>query len=333
MHQIRDLIVLGAGPAGMTAGLYGARAGLRTVVLDTKSPGGQILLTDRILNYPGFPDGISGLELAGLFKRQAEKYGCKIESGVGSLSFPSSNGSHRICTPDHQYESGVVIVATGGSPRRLDAEGESRFLGAGISYCAVCDGNFFEGMNVAVIGGGDSALEEAAYLSRICNHVTVIHRRDTFRANDACRCLIRDRSNVTVLMNTVVKEFQGDDMLKSVRLAGTDGSREWDLEVSGAFIYVGHIPNTSFLPETIRKDQDGWILTDEHMQTSVPGIYAAGDVRSKMGKQVSTAVGEGALAAMAAEKYLLLKSCAPVRERPETDTAVAKEGSSCVLKP
>lgn len=311
MRQIRDLVVIGAGPAGLTAGLYGARAGLRITVLDIKSPGGQILLTDHIFNYPGFPDGITGRKLADLFKRQAERYGCEINTRVGSLSLSSTDGFHYVYTPKDQYESKLVIVATGGAPRRLNAPGEKKFSGAGISYCAVCDGNFFEGMDVIVVGGGDSALEEAAYLSRICNHVYVIHRRDAFRGSDACQCLIRDCSNVTTCMNTVVKEFQGDDVLKSVRLAITDGLKEWDLEVSGAFIYVGHIPNTSFLPETIKKDQDGWIITDENMQSSVPGIYAAGDVRSKMGKQISTAIGDGALAAMAAEKYLLMQSCPP----------------------
>jgi thioredoxin reductase (NADPH) len=309
MSRITDLLVLGAGPAGLTAGLYGARAGLKTVVLETKSPGGQILLTDHIFNYPGFPDGITGRELAHLFQRQAEKYGCQIATRVGSVSLSSSDTDHRVSTLKETYESKTVIVATGGAPRRLNAPGEKKLSGAGISYCAVCDANFFEGLDVIVVGGGDSALEEAAYLSRICNHVFVIHRRDTFRGNEACQCLIRGRSNISTCMGTVVKEFQGDDVLASVRLAKTDGSKEWDLEVSGAFIYVGHTPNTSFLPDTIARDADGWIITDENMKSSVPGVYAAGDVRRKMVKQVSTAVGDGAQAAMAAEKYLLMQSC------------------------
>jgi thioredoxin reductase (NADPH) len=309
MSRITDLLVLGAGPAGLTAGLYGARAGLTTVVLETKSPGGQILLTDHIFNYPGFPDGITGRELAHLFQRQAEKYGCQITTRVGSVSLSRSGGIHHVSTLKETYESKTVIVATGGAPRRLNAPGEKKFSGAGISYCAVCDANFFEGLDVIVVGGGDSALEEAAYLSRICNHVFVIHRRDTFRGNEACQCLIRDRSNISTCMGTVVKEFQGDDVLASVRLTKADGSKEWDLEVSGAFIYVGHTPNTAFLPDTIARDAEGWIITDENMQSSVPGLYAAGDVRRKMVKQVSTAVGDGAQAAMAAEKYLLMQAC------------------------
>jgi len=309
MSQINDLVVLGAGPAGLTAGLYGARAGLKTVVLETKSTGGQILLTDHVFNYPGFPDGITGRELANLFQRQAERYGCQITTRVGPVSLSSSDTTYRISTLKETYESKTVIVATGGSPRRLNAPGEKKFSGAGISYCAVCDANFFEGMDVVVVGGGDSALEEAAYLSRICKHVFVIHRRDTFRGSEACLCLIRDRSNISTCMGTVVKEFQGDEVLASVRLAKTDGSKEWDLDVSGAFIYVGHIPNTSFLPDTIARDAEGWVITDENMTSSVPGIYAAGDVRRKMVKQVSTAVGDGAQAAIAAEKYLLMQSC------------------------
>jgi thioredoxin reductase (NADPH) len=323
MHQVqvKDLIVLGAGPAGLTAGLYGARGGLKTVVLDTKSPGGQMLLTDHIFNYPGFPDGITGRELAGLFQRQAERYGCEIKSGVGSVSLSSSDGAHRVSTPKDRYESRMVIVATGGGPRRLNAPGEKKFSGAGISYCAVCDGNFFEGLDVIVVGGGDSALVEASYLSRICRRVSVIHRRDTFRGCEACRCLIRNCPNITTYMGTVVKEFQGDEVLQSVRLAGADGSKEWDLEASGAFIYVGHVPNTSFLPENVPRDGDGWIITDENMQCSLPGIFAAGDVRSKTGKQISTAIGEGALAAMTAEKYLLMQSCPPFGGGDEAQSA------------
>lgn len=309
MSQINDLVVLGAGPAGLTAGLYGARAGLKTIVLETKSPGGQILLTDHIFNYPGFPDGITGRELANLFQRQAERYGCQITTRVGPVSLSSSDTIHRVSTLKETYVGKTAIIATGGAPRRLNATGEKKFSGAGISYCAVCDANFFEGLDVIVVGGGDSALEEAAYLSRICNHVVVIHRRDTFRGCEACQCLVRGRSNISTCMGTVVEEFQGDEVLASVRLAKTDGSKEWDLEVSGAFIYVGHIPNTSFLPDTIDRDADGWIITDENMNSSVPGIFAAGDVRRKMVKQVSTAVGDGALAAIAAEKYLLMQSC------------------------
>lgn len=309
MIQSFDLVVLGAGPAGLTAGLYAARAGLKTIVLDKRSPGGQILLTEHIYNYPGFPSGITGRELADLFQEQAEKYGCQVKGRLGSVSLSVSDGVHHISTPPIQYSTRTVIIATGGSPRRLNAPGEKRLSGAGISYCAVCDGNFFEGLDVIVIGGGDSALEEAAYLSRLCNHVTIIHRRDVFRGADACQCLITDCKNVSTCMETVVKEFQGEEVLESVRLSRVDGSREWDLPVNGAFIYVGNTPNTSFVPEEITRDDNGWILTDDSMATSVPGIYAAGDVRHKMGKQISTAVGDGALAAIAAEKYLLSQSC------------------------
>jgi thioredoxin reductase (NADPH) len=311
MVQTIDMVVIGAGPAGLTAGLYGARAGLKTVVLDTKTPGGQILLTDHIFNYPGFPDGITGRELADRFQRQAERYGCQVASRVGTVNLTAEPDVHRVSTPKNHYEADAVVIATGGAPRRLNAPGEKKFSGSGISYCAVCDGNFFEGLDVIVVGGGDSALVEAAYLSRLCRKVFIVHRREAFRGSDACQCLIRDCSNVSTCMDSVVREFQGDEVLESVRLAKADGSREWDLSVSGAFIYVGHIPNTAFLPDHIRKDEDGWIITDENMQCSVPGIFAAGDVRRKMGKQISTAVGDGALAALAAERYLSMKRCPP----------------------
>lgn len=306
---MNDLVVLGAGPAGLTAGLYGARAGLKTIVLETKSPGGQVLLTDHIFNYPGFPDGITGRNLADLFQGQAEKYGCHIITRVGSVGLSNSETGLSVSTSKETYETKTVVIATGGAPRRLNAPGEKRLSGAGISYCAVCDANFFDGLDVAVIGGGDSALEEAAYLSRICRHVFVIHRRDAFRGCEACQCLLRSRMNISTLMSTVVKEFQGEDMLESVRLCKVDGSDEWDLKVSGAFIYVGHTPNTSFLPETIARDSDGWVITDENLSTSLPGVFAAGDVRRKAVKQISTAVGDGALAAMAAEKFIAMQSC------------------------
>ena len=306
---MNDLVVLGAGPAGLTAGLYGARAGLKTLVLETKSPGGQILLTDHIENYPGFPDGITGRGLAALFQRQAEKHGCRIRTRIGAVTLTTSKATHLLSTPQETYEAKTVVIATGGSPRRLDAPGEKKFSGTGISYCAVCDANFFEGMDVVVVGGGDSALEEAAYLARICRQVFIVHRRDSFRGCEACQCLIRSRSNIHVFMETVVKEFRGGDVLESVRLAKVDGSKAWDVPVSGAFIYIGHIPNTAFLPDSIARDADGWVITDENMRSSVPGIFAAGDVRRKTAKQVSTAVGDGTLAAMAAEKYLLRLSC------------------------
>lgn len=312
MGHTYDLIVLGAGPAGMTAGLYGARAGLKTAVLDKQSPGGQILLTDDIFNYPGFPDGITGRELAKLFRRQAEKYGCQIKTQVGSVTLSTSGGIHSVSSSDGEYESRLVIVATGAFARRLNAPGEKRLSGAGISYCAVCDGNFFEGLDVLVVGGGDSALEEAAYLARLCNHVTIVHRREAFRAGEACKRLIRDCSNVSTLMDTVVKEFQGEDILESARLAKADGSAEFDLKVNGAFIFIGRIPNTSFLPEAIERDEEGWIITDENMATSVAGIYAAGDVRRTIGRQIATAVGDGSLAAISAEKYLLMNACSQV---------------------
>jgi thioredoxin reductase (NADPH) len=309
MPQTVDLVVLGAGPAGLTAGLYGARAGLDTVVLETRSPGGQILLTDHIFNYPGFPDGITGRELAERFQRQAERYGCRVATRVGTVGLCCGDETHHTSTSVETYESRTVVIATGGAPRRLGAPGEKELSGAGISYCAVCDANFFEDLDVVVVGGGDSALEEAAYLARMCRHVHVIHRREAFRGSEACQCLIRERPNISVCMGTVVKAFQGGEVLESVRLAKVDGSREWDLPASGAFIYVGHIPNTSFLPERIARDPEGWVITDEHLGCPVPGIFAAGDVRRKAVKQVATAVGDGALAAMAAEKYLLTRAC------------------------
>lgn len=304
-----DLIILGAGPAGLTAGLYGSRAGLKTIVLDPKNPGGQMLLTDDIYNYPGHPDGITGQKLADLFLKQAQKYGCEVLNRAGSVQLAQKDDHFIITARDAAYQSDAVIVATGCSPRRLGAAGEKKFSGAGVSYCAVCDANFFEDLEVVVIGGGDSALEEAAYLSRLCKHVHIIHRRNQFRASDACQCLVRNLKNVSVIWDTVVEKFQGDDLLESVHLSKTDGSKKWNLNVNGAFIYVGQIANTAFLPDSVDIDPAGWIITNEKLETSVRGLYAAGDVRQKDVKQISTAVGDGSQAAITAEKYLMMKRC------------------------
>ena len=300
---------------------YGARAGLKTIVLDPKNPGGQMLLTDDIYNYPGHPDGVTGRELADLFVKQAVKYGCEVKNRAGATKLEQSSASFVVTAREAVYRSEALIVATGCAPRRLGAKGEKKFSGAGVSYCAVCDGNFFEDLDVVVVGGGDSAIEEAAYLSRLCKKVYIVHRRDRFRASKACQCRIQDRSNVSVIWDSVVEEFQGDDLLESVRLAKADGSATWDLSVRGAFIYVGQIPNTAFLPDSVVKDSAGWIMASQKLETSVPGIFAAGDVRQKDVRQVSTAVGDGSTAAIAAEKYLMLKRCTvypgePLREEP-----------------
>ena len=304
-----DIIILGAGPAGLTSGLYGSRAGLKTIVLDPKNPGGQMLLTDDIYNYPGHPDGVTGQALADLFVTQAKKYGCEVKNKAGSLKLELGGEQFVVTAREAAYQSEAVIVATGCAPRRLGSKGEKKFSGAGVSYCAVCDGNFFEDLDVAVVGGGDSAIEEAAYLSRLCKKVYIVHRRDRFRASEACQCLIQGRSNISVVWNSVVEEFQGTDLLENVRLAKVDGSKKWDLKVSGAFIYVGMIPNTAFLPDSVAKDPAGWIITNEKLETSVSGLFAAGDVRKKDVKQVSTAVGDGSTAALTAEKYLMMKRC------------------------
>lgn len=301
--------ILGAGPAGLTAGLYSARAKLKTAVLDTKIPGGQMLLTEHILNYPGFPDGVSGHQLTQLFRTQAEQYDCIVKERVGAVSLSFEKNQFHIKAPDIETVSESIIIATGCSPRRLNVPGEKKLSGRGISYCAVCDANFFEDLDVMVVGGGDAALEEAAYLSRICRSVTVVHRRDKFRASEACQCLIRDCRNIKVVMNATVECFQGDDLLEWVRLVSTVSGKRSDLAVSGAFVYVGQIPNSAFLPDAIERDPSGWVITDDCLATSAAGIFAAGDVRRKVGRQVSTAVGDGALSAISAEKFIMMKSC------------------------
>jgi thioredoxin reductase (NADPH) len=303
-----DFMVLGAGPAGLTAGLYGARAGLRTAVVEAGEPGGQVLLTEHIANYPGFLESISGSSLIDLFVKQAEKWGCQVISHAGSARLSTLDGIFQIENRRGCYSAKTVIIATGCEPNRLNVEGESRLANAGISYCAVCDGSFFEGMDVAVIGGGDSALEESLYLSKICRKVTIIHRRDQFRGTDCLQRLVKENPRIELCMSTVVEAFQGGDMLDSLRLKRVDDGSMWYLPASGAFIYVGQKPRSTGLPAEIVRDEAGWIITDDTMATSVPGVFAAGDVRKKIGRQISTAVGDGATAALAADRYLTLRN-------------------------
>lgn len=298
-----DVAIVGAGPAGLTAALYTARAGLKTVVFDKGIPGGQVLNTTHVENYPGFPGGISGPALAEAFEMQAKNAGAHIEhlTEVDCIAADESR-KQVVTTEGKSYEAGAIIIVSGASPNKLGIPGEENFAGRGVSYCATCDGAFFSGKNVAVAGGGDTAVEDALYLSRIAAKVTVIHRRDKLRAIKILQDRAFATSNIEFMWNTTVAELKGSVMLEEA-LLNVDGHKRVSLPVDGFFVAVGLRPNAEALPPNITVD-DGYIVTDVNMHTSVPGVFAAGDIRKNSLKQISVAVGEAAVAATEAGKYI-----------------------------
>jgi len=297
-----DAVVIGGGPAGMTAALYLLRAGVKTAMIEKLSPGGQVLMTSEIENYPGFPGGLQGWELADKFSAHLDEYPMdRISDEVRSIEF--GNTIHTIKVGDEDVQTKAVILATGSRYRKLGIPGEERLLGRGVSYCALCDGNFFRDRDVAVIGGGNSALEEALYLARLVNKVYLIHRRDEFRGLICYQDKCFKHEKIEVLRNTIVDEIEGADEVETLALRNVETDEISHLKVDGTFIFVGFEPIMDFVPDEVEKDRNG-IITDVEMRTNVPGVFAAGDIRSKMCRQVASAVGDGATAANAAFTYL-----------------------------
>jgi len=297
-----DAVVIGGGPAGMTAALYLLRAGVKTAMIEKLSPGGQVLMTSEIENYPGFPGGLQGWELADKFLAHLENYALdRIGDEVRDIEVGTT--IHTIKVGDEIVQAKVIILATGSRYRKLGIPGEERLLGKGVSYCALCDGNFFRGQDVAVIGGGNSALEEALYLARLVNKVYLIHRRDEFRGLVCYQDKCFKHEKIEVLRNTLVDEIQGADGVESLALRDASSGDASQLKVDGSFIFVGFEPIMDFVCDDVDKESNG-IITDVEMRTNIPGIFAAGDIRSKMCRQVASAVGDGATAANAAFTYL-----------------------------
>ena len=300
-----QLLVVGAGPAGLTAGIYGARFGLQTVVLEKLAPGGQIALTDIVENYPGFPEGIRGGELAELMERQAKRFGVKVvQDGLSGIE-PGPEGFNVTLDSGSTMLAKAVIIATGADPRKLEVPGEAELTGRGVSYCAVCDGMLYKGKRVAVIGGGDSALSEARYLASLAKEVYLVHRRRQYRAQQYLVDEVRKLPNVIEVNPYVVKEIKGKDKVEGVVLRHRETDEERFIELEGVFIYIGLLPNSAPFLHLVDTDEQGFIKTDELMRTKTPGLFAAGDVRSKALRQVATAVGDGALAAQSAYDYLV----------------------------
>lgn len=300
-----DVVIIGAGPAGLTAAMYCARAGLDCAMVEAVSFGGQLAQTEHLENYPGFNQSMSGYELSEIIHQQAEGFGAKtIYDEVTSVDFQSDP---KVLTMAYgTIQAKVVIVATGARPAKLGLPNEDALKGSGISYCATCDGNFFKGKDVVIVGGGDTAAADAIYLSRICNKIYMIVRRDELRATAIYHEKLDHLENVEIVWNTVVEEALEDDgMVSGVKLRNRVTGEESELPVSAIFIAVGTTPNTEFLDGKLELDQTAHIVADEMGKTSVPGVFAAGDVRTKVLRQVSTGVGDGANAADAAADYLL----------------------------
>jgi thioredoxin reductase (NADPH) len=300
-----DLVVIGAGPAGLTAAIYAARARLHTLVLDESTVGGQVKTTHKVANYPGFPEDIKGLELAARFSDQATRFGAKIERSVEITDFDLLASPKRFVLDEEREITGkAVVIATGAKPRALGLEGEKRFRGRGVSYCATCDGAFFEGKRVHVIGGGNSAVEESLFLTSFAERVTIIHQFDHFQCEEGTACEALAHPKISVLWNSEPRAFLGDKTLERIQVENLLTHQRTELDTDGVFIFVGMVPQTGLLSGILPLTPQGYVETDESMATPVPGLFVAGDIRSKRFRQITTAVADGTVAALSAQAYL-----------------------------
>jgi thioredoxin reductase (NADPH) len=299
----RDLVIIGGGPAGLSAGIYAARASIDTVILERGVPGGLVISTHLIENYPGFSDGISGPDLMIQMENQARRFGVDIVS-ANVQRIEIIDRKFMLITDHGEIETGAVILATGVQPQLLGVKGEKELTGIGVSYCATCDGAFFRGRKVAVVGGGDAAVEEAIFLTRFAEKVYIIHRRGELRATKIVQHRAFQNPKIEFVWHSVVDEIIGRYTVEGINVRDVRDNSKSLLNVDGVFIYVGSTPNSSLLKDLVKLNDKGYIITDENMLTSQKGIYAAGDVRQKLLRQVVTAVADGAIAAVAAEKYL-----------------------------
>jgi len=318
--QKEKVVIIGSGPAGLTAALYTARANLSPVVVAGPQFGGQVSLTHEIENYPGFMGG-SGPDLIELMKSQAEKFGARIDMDV-VLSVDFSKGSpFTIKTGNNEYLAETVIVTSGASPRLLNVPGEVEFTGRGTSYCGTCDGFFFRGKKIVVVGGGDSAIKEALFLTKFATRVDVIHRRDSLRAEAALQERARANEKISFIWNTVVEEIRGADKVNGVRLRNVVTGDVTDYPTEGVFIFIGHDPNNALFKGVLTMDEHGYVITDTMMRTNIDGVFAAGEIQDPLWKQVATSVGQGCAAALSAEQWLAARE-SNIPQIPEIEQAL-----------
>ena len=300
---IENVIIIGSGPAGLTAALYAARANLTPLVFTGNEIGGQVSITTEVENYPGFPEGLTGPELVDKFQKQSERFGARVEyAEVTQVDFYVH--PFRVKSYDNEYAAKTIVIATGASPRRLDVPGEVEFTGRGVSYCATCDGFFFRDKEVVVVGGGDSALEEGVFLTKFASRVRVIHRRDQLRAGHTLQERAKRNEKIDFIWDTVVTEVDGNGAVESLQLENVKTGEVSTLETEGVFIYIGHYPNSQLFKEKLEMDEHSYLITDRRTHTSVPGVFAAGEIADPVFRQVVTSAGEGCKAALEVEKYL-----------------------------
>jgi thioredoxin reductase (NADPH) len=297
------VIILGSGPAGLSAALYTARADLKPIVLTGMELGGQVSLTYTVENYPGFPDGVGGQELVELFQKQAERFGARVEFDTATRIDLSAHPFH-VDTYNNQYTTDALIVTTGATPVHLEVPGERELTGRGVSYCATCDGWFFKDKDVVVVGGGDSALEESIFLTRYARSVTVVHRRDSLRAGTILQKRAFEQPKIKFIWNTVVTQVIGEEAVQAVRLKNVVTGEVSDYLADGLFIFIGHRPNTQLFVDQLELDEHGYIKTNVTMNTNIPGVFVAGEAGDPNFRQVITSAGMGAAAAMQAIKFL-----------------------------
>jgi thioredoxin reductase (NADPH) len=298
-----DLVIIGGGPAGLTAGLYAARARLNVILIEKIVPGGQVIISDLIENYPGFPEGISGPDLVQRMTDQVKRFDLNIENNE-VIAIDLSNPVKKITLNDRTITTQTIIIATGASPKKLGVPGEDTFFGKGISSCATCDGPFFKDSVVAAVGGGDTAVQESLFLTKFVKKLYLVHRRDRLRAEAILqeRALASDK--IEFIWNSVLTGINGLSHVENISVQNVKTGDITELSVDGCFIWVGILPNTQFLKDAVKLDEQGFIIADLNMETSVPGVFTAGDVRNTTLRQISTAVGDAAIAAFSAEQYI-----------------------------
>jgi thioredoxin reductase (NADPH) len=307
VSEFHEAIIVGGGPAGLTAGIYLMRAGIDTLLLEKMIPGGTPVNAGHIENYPGFPEGIAGRDLMNRFTEHARQCGLMIKEFSEVEDISTESGMFIIKSTDRAYTSAGIVLATGTEPAKMGIPGENEFLGRGISYCATCDGAFFRNLDVAVIGGGDAAIEEGLSLTNIARKVYVIHRRDALRAQKIVQDRAFRNSKMEFLWNKRPLEIKGKDQVEYIVIEDVKTGENAEVKVDGVFVYVGARPNTTFLKDLIDRDSAGFVLTDEALSSRTKGLFVAGDARKKNLRQISTAVGDGALAAVNLERYILEK--------------------------